>query len=120
MNSIFWLSLFYCILETLVWKYVGEKGEEITGRNSHSLHIITVPSTSSSVVVNYLVLYGGASPEHGPSNEVFYSILPSNIDDIGNYRSGYLYYLFFLSIYCLIQIIFILHDIFSFKNYYVM
>ena len=79
---------------------MGETGEEITGRNSHSLHIVTIPTSTSSSSsafvacdesngkkimsdINVLVMYGGASPEHGPSNEVFYAVLPSNIDDIG-------------------------------------
>ena len=71
-------------IESLVWNYVGEKGEEIAGRNSHSLHIISVSTTDPVETINCLVLYGGASPEHGPSGDAYYAILPSAVDDVGN------------------------------------
>jgi hypothetical protein len=85
-------NLVSLLLETWEWNYVGEAGETITARNSHSLHVITVtssPSPSSSLqadketaatldsVVNYLVLFGGSSPELGPLGDTYYAELPA-------------------------------------------
>jgi hypothetical protein len=58
------------VLDTWEWKYVGESGEEISARNSHSLGIV------ASNGVSYLVVFGGASPELGPLGETFYASLP--------------------------------------------
>ena len=68
-----------------MWSYVGEKGDEITGRNSHSLHIMSFKSSTDLAApsMNCLILYGGASPEHGPSSDVYYALLPSAVDDLG-------------------------------------
>jgi hypothetical protein len=64
----------YCLnIDTLEWKYVGEAGVEITARNSHSMSVITSPSSDDS----WLVIYGGASPELGPLGETFAALLPS-------------------------------------------
>ena len=64
---------------------MGEKGDEITGLNSHSLHIMSFNSSTdlAAPTVNCLVLYGGASPEHGPSSDVYYALLPSAVGDLG-------------------------------------
>ena len=67
------------------WKYVGESGEEISGRNSHSMHLLTVPEVPESIFnsptlatrsISVLVIFGGASPELGPLGETYYAILP--------------------------------------------
>lgn len=63
-------------VDTWEWSYIGESGVEITGRNSHSFSILSNSSES------YLVIYGGASPEHGPLDDVIYAKLPS-ADSIG-------------------------------------
>jgi hypothetical protein len=56
--------------ETFEWGYVGESGEEVVARNSHSLGIVRVGD------VDYLALYGGASPEHGPLGDTLLAALP--------------------------------------------
>jgi hypothetical protein len=58
-----------------IWNYVGESGHEIIGRNSHSMSILC--DSGKSV----LVIFGGASPEHGPLRDTVYAALPS-ISDI--------------------------------------
>lgn len=84
------------IPETWEWNYVGEAGETITARNSHSLHVITVPNRNNNTDTNtnstgdaakescsgagstsYLVVFGGSSPELGPLGDTFYAELPS-------------------------------------------
>jgi hypothetical protein len=45
-------------------------------RNSHSLGIVAVDGA------NYLIIYGGASPEHGPLGDTLYAKLPA-VSDIG-------------------------------------
>ena len=81
------------------WKYVGEAGIELKPRNSHSLGIVTVAgdsssnsvsksvssgvSSSSSDATNYLVVYGGASPEDGPLGDTVYASLPADPASIG-------------------------------------
>jgi hypothetical protein len=82
---------------------VGEAGETISARNSHSLHVISIPTavtTTSSIsssdsssssgsggekegqekggvgVDSYLVLFGGSSPELGPLGDTYYAPLP--------------------------------------------
>ena len=89
------------------WKYVGEAGVELKSRNSHSLGIVTVAaaapspdvnttttdstsdSTSSSGVTNYLVVYGGASPEEGPLGDTVYAPLPADPTTIGESSQGW-------------------------------
>lgn len=64
----------YCLnIDTLEWKYVGEAGVEITARNSHSMSVITNPSSNDS----WLVIYGGASPELGPLGDTYAALLPN-------------------------------------------
>ena len=65
------------IADSMEWKYIGEKGAEIQGRNSHSLGIVRHEST------NYLVVYGGASSEFGVFSNTFYAELPA-LEQIGN------------------------------------
>jgi len=45
----------------------------VIARNSHSMGII---SDYSSPPKHYLVVYGGASPEHGPLGDTLYAELP--------------------------------------------
>lgn len=67
----------YCLdLETLEWKYVGEAGEEVIARNSHSLGVVLGADGHT-----YLVIYGGASPSEGPLGDTYYA----NLSDL---RSG--------------------------------
>ena len=66
------VSYFGVMLDTFEWGYVGESGEEVIARNSHSLGIVSVGSNS------YLALYGGASPEHGPLGDTMYALLPAS------------------------------------------
>lgn len=80
----------YCLnLLTWNWRYVGETGAEIEARNSHSLGIISVPAARDVDVTtnfdgsgvkakNYLVVFGGASPEKGPLDDTFFALLPSD------------------------------------------
>ena len=64
---------------TWEWKYVGEAGEEISGRNSHSLSVVTTPcSSGGDGMDSYLVLYGGASPELGPLGDTYFALLPAS------------------------------------------
>ena len=64
-------------LETLEWKYVGEAGAEITARNSHSLAIVSAAGAGAGAEqVNYIVIFGGASPELGTLGETYYAQLP--------------------------------------------
>lgn len=70
-------DLYVLNLETLEWNYVGEAGIEIAARNSHSLGII-----HSSHGTNYLVIYGGASPDLGPLGDTYYAVMP-DIDVVG-------------------------------------
>ena len=65
--------------DTWEWSYVGEKGEEIHERNSHSLDILDYGSDGK-----YLFLYGGASPEKGVFKDAFYARLPENDDEIAS------------------------------------
>ena len=65
------------------WFYVGEAGIEVTARSGHSLGIIS-GTDSTGVVKNYLVIYGGASPELGPLGDTIYAELPSDPSTIGN------------------------------------
>lgn len=60
------------------WKYVGEAGEEIAPRNSHSLSVLSVPSPSGGEAHDsYLVLFGGGSPEMGPLGDTYWALLPA-------------------------------------------
>ena len=61
-------------IESLVWRYVGETGAEISPRTSHSCAILTLRSAS------YLVIFGGANPEEGPLNDSYYALLPEIIN----------------------------------------
>ena len=70
-------------IENWEWNYVGEAGETIAARNSHSLQVLSVPcpasdSTDSSGpgMKSYLVVYGGSSPELGPLGDTYYAELP--------------------------------------------
>ena len=96
--------------DSMEWKYVGEAGIELKSRNSHSLGIVTVAAAtrpgavdgnnttdnttnttsnsvgSSSGVTNYLVVYGGASPEEGPLGDTVYASLPADPASIGEHR----------------------------------
>eukprot|EP01035_Chromulina_nebulosa_P027492 gene27492-36164_t len=69
-------DLYILNTETFEWNYVGESGKEIPSRNSHSMAVIHGGTT------NYLVVFGGASPESGPMGDTFYAELPdeSGID----------------------------------------
>ncbi len=49
---------------------MGESGVEVLARNSHSMCILKCDD------VNFLVIYGGASPELGPLGDVIYAELP--------------------------------------------
>ena len=77
-------DLYILDTESMEWKYVGEAGMELKSRNSHSLGIVNVVETEStgdspsSSVNNYLVVYGGASPEEGPMGDTVYALLPSD------------------------------------------
>ena len=58
---------------TLTWRYVGERGAQPPPRNSHSMHILSMETTS------YLVIFGGAHPELGPLNDCYVSLLPKSL-----------------------------------------
>ncbi len=50
---------------------------EVIGRNSHSISILqTLPTAEGDTPQHVLVLYGGASPEHGPLGDTIYALLP--------------------------------------------
>lgn len=66
-------------IDTCIWQYVGEAGEEITVRNSHSLAIIY---PTNDVHKRFLVVYGGASPEHGVVSDTYYASIPEPADII--------------------------------------
>lgn len=61
------------------WSYVGETGVEITGRNSHSMAILSNCVENES----FLVIFGGASPQHGVLNDTLFASLPSDVSTIG-------------------------------------
>ena len=58
---------------------MGESGVEVIARNSHSLGVI---SDHAHPAKHFLVVYGGASPEHGPLQDTVYAELPE-ADAIG-------------------------------------
>jgi hypothetical protein len=60
--------------DTFEWNYAGEAGVEVIARNSHSMGVILSPAQ------NYLVIYGGASPEFGPLSDTIYSKLPPSTE----------------------------------------
>ena len=66
-------DLYTLDLKTLEWKYIGEAGSEILPRNSHCLGIMDGPTGTND---KYLVVYGGASPEQGVFDEIFYALIP--------------------------------------------
>jgi hypothetical protein len=81
-------------LETFEWGYVGESGAEIIPRNAHSMGILAAEERSDESSEekeqhqqHYLVVYGGASPEHGPLGDTVYAALP-DASSIGIYCSG--------------------------------
>ena len=59
-----------------MWSYVGETGREVLARNSHSLAIV------KGETKNYLVMFGGASPEHGTFRDTYIAELP-DVESIG-------------------------------------
>lgn len=72
-------DLYVLNMETLVWRYVGEAGDEIEARNSHSLGIVrAVEEGEDSGPMDYLVVFGGASVEKGPLGDTFYAQLPKD------------------------------------------
>lgn len=72
------LPYYFARVVSWEWKYVGEAGEEITARNSHSLSVVSVPRPGSDCTCDkYLVVYGGASPELGPLGDTYYALLPA-------------------------------------------
>ena len=70
-------DLYVLNTETWEWKYVGESGCEIDGRSNHTLNII-----ETNLNNKYLVLFGGAHPEKGPSNDTYIAKLPSTSEGI--------------------------------------
>eukprot|EP00600_Ochromonadales_sp_CCMP1393_P012553 CAMPEP_0175008500 /NCGR_PEP_ID=MMETSP0005-20121125/7010_1 /TAXON_ID=420556 /ORGANISM="Ochromonas sp., Strain CCMP1393" /LENGTH=589 /DNA_ID=CAMNT_0016264077 /DNA_START=6 /DNA_END=1775 /DNA_ORIENTATION=+ len=74
-------DLYLLDTETLEWGYVGESGAEVLARNSHSMGIVSGDSGGGHK--SYLVIYGGASPEHGPLGDTIYAELPdpASIDE---------------------------------------
>jgi hypothetical protein len=67
------------IAETWEWSYIGESGAEICGRNSHLSGII-VDGDVNGVHDAYLVIHGGASPEHGTLSDTYIAKLPRPAD----------------------------------------
>ncbi|RYG95033.1 hypothetical protein EON65_56580, partial [archaeon] len=63
------------ILDTMAWEwhYVGEKGIEIPARNAHSKCVLRNRNNSED---GAMVIFGGASPEHGPLGDAYYALLP--------------------------------------------
>lgn len=72
-----------CYTETMTWKYVGETGEEISARNSHSLHVLPVKGCERLLC---LTLYGGASPVTGPLGDTYFAIIDPSSDAFGTCR----------------------------------
>ncbi|KAJ1405522.1 hypothetical protein B484DRAFT_483367, partial [Ochromonadaceae sp. CCMP2298] len=74
-------DLYILDTDSLEWGYVGESGAEVLARNSHSMGIVY--SSAGAGAVAYLVVYGGASPEHGALGDTLYAQLPdpASIDD---------------------------------------
>lgn len=70
-------DLYILNTDTWEWSYVGEKGEQIRERNSHSLDILDYGPNGK-----YLFLYGGASPEKGVFRDAFYARLPDTDSEI--------------------------------------
>jgi len=52
----------------------------VVARNSHSFGIVADAVRMKS----YLVIYGGASPEHGPLGDTLYAEIPLDPSTIGN------------------------------------
>tara|TARA_A100001015_G_C14992278_1_gene714525 strand:+ start:522 stop:1379 length:858 start_codon:yes stop_codon:yes gene_type:complete len=77
-EEIVYNDLYILNTDTWEWSYVGEKGEEIHERNSHSLDILDYGESDGK----YLFLYGGASPERGVFKDAFYARLPDTDDEI--------------------------------------
>lgn len=75
------------LLDSMEWNYIGESGIEIIARNSHSLGIVKDDVNNRS----YLVVYGGASPEHGPLGDTIYAEIPYDPTTIGYNINIYIY-----------------------------
>eukprot|EP01035_Chromulina_nebulosa_P017084 gene17084-22597_t len=81
MEELDYNDLYILDSESWEWKYVGEAGIEIKARNSHTISIFEALDDSASNI-NYLIIYGGASSEHGPLDDFAYALLPdkNNLD----------------------------------------
>lgn len=78
-------DLYILNTDTWEWSYVGEAGEEVVARNSHSLGIVSSSALESGCEAQrYLVVYGGASPELGPLGDTYYAELPGSFADLPN------------------------------------
>lgn len=66
--------LIYHVVDTWEWNYIGESGLEILPRNSHSLVVLHHQD------IAVLLLFGGANPNVGPIPDVFYAVLPKEVD----------------------------------------
>lgn len=65
----------YPLADTKEWSYIGESGCDIASRNSHSLSIVYGGEGVASP--SFLVIFGGASPEHGPFDDTYFAELPN-------------------------------------------
>lgn len=73
--------------ETWEWSYIGESGAEICGRNSHLCGII-LDGDVNGAHDSYLVIHGGASPEHGTLSDTYLAKLPRP-EDIADIKELY-------------------------------
>ena len=99
-------DLYILDLNTKVWKYVGEMGEDIELRCGHSFGLLcsqytleTIPTpttatptatptpTPAAIECYHLVVYGGSNPEDGTcSNNTYYAALPASNEEVGKYK----------------------------------
>lgn len=92
-NEAVYNDLYTLDTEKWEWNYVGEAGDTITARNSHSLHVVVAPDHATAEKgdeeksTSYLVLFGGSSPELGPLGDTYYAELPP--DGITNVTEFY-------------------------------
>ena len=71
--------MFYDV-DSWEWSYVGEAGEEVPARNSHTSGVLRDPASGD----HFLIVFGGASPEHGPLGDTYAAKLPRVEDIVGN------------------------------------
>lgn len=97
---------FFPCIDTYCWKYAGEAGVEVAGRNSHSMGVLQQGSQA------VLVIYGGASCTLGPLNDTVYAVLPS-VEEIGRFIGCLMTFFSQMQVHCCL-----IHYIYSQRRFF--